>query len=141
MIDAITSLLQGDATVTAALTGGVHRANEISRQGTPTAYDANGELLPCALVRQESGTPWGPHEHSGRLYVVVVIYQRSGLATIETARKRVYALLHRQKLTPVDGSGCYEVRWSNDVLDQEDPALGVSMALSRYVATVQRQGA
>lgn len=141
MIDAITSLLQNDAAVIAALTGGVHRANEISRQETPTAYDANSELLPCALVRQESGTPWGPHEHSGRLYVVVVFYQRSGLAAIETARKRAYALLHRQKLTPVDGSGCYEVRWSYDLLDQDDPALGVSMALSRYVATVQRQGA
>lgn len=138
MITAVTTLLQGDTTLNATLTGGVHRAVEISRQATPTAYDSRRELLPCALVKQETATPWGPHDDSGRLYIVIWFYARSGYTDIETACKRVYGLLHRTKLTPSDGSGCYDIRHANDLLDQEEPELGVPMAMSRYVATVQR---
>lgn len=138
MIDAVVDLLQNDAILTATLTGGVHRAVEISRQTTPTAYDGRRELLPCALVKQETATPWGPHDNSGRLYITVWFYDRADYTAIETARKRVYALLHRTKLTPTDGSGCYDIRHANDLLDQEEPALSVPMAMSRYVATVQR---
>lgn len=139
MITSITALLQADTTLNAILTGGVHRAMEISRQATPTAYDSRRELLPCALVKQETATPWGPHDDSGRLYIVIWFYARSDYTTIEAARKRVYELLHRAKLTPNDGSGCYDIRHADDLLDQEEPTLGVPMAMSRYVATVQRR--
>lgn len=138
MIDAVLATLQADGTLTSTLTGGIHRAVEISRQATPTAFDGNGEIKPCALLKQETATPWGPHDDSGRLYVVVYFYERSGYTNIEAARKRVYALLHRAKLTPVDGSGNYDLRHANDLIDIEDQALNVPMALSRYVATVQR---
>lgn len=138
MIDAILTLLQYDAALAGVLTGGVHRAVEISRQATPDAFDGNGELLPCALLKQETATPWGPHDDSGRLYVVVYFYQRSGYDNIEAARKRVYDLLHRVKVTPEDGSGNYDIRHGNDLIDIEDGALNVPMAMSRYVATVQR---
>ncbi len=138
MITAVYDLLTADATLMATLTGGLYRAQEISRQTTPAAFDANRELLPCALLKQETATPWGPYANSGQLYMVLYCYERSGYANIEAARKRVYALLHRQKVTPSDGSGCYEVRHVNDVLDQEDAALGAAMALSRFVATVER---
>lgn len=139
MIDAVADLLRSDASLGAILTGGVHRAAEISRQTTPDAYDQRRELLPCALIRQETATPWGPHAHSGRLYITIWFYDRAGYGAIEAARRRVYQLLHRQKVTPADGSGCYEVRHANDLLDQEEPALGVPMAMSRYVATIQRE--
>ncbi|GIV73540.1 hypothetical protein [Caldilinea sp.] len=139
MIDAVVTLLQNDATLAAILTGGVHRAVEISRQETPGAFDNNRELLPCALVKQESATSWGPHPHSGRLYIAVWFYQRRGYDAVEAARKRVYQLLHRRKLMPGDGSGCYEMRHAGDLLDAEEAELGVSMAMSRYVATVERR--
>jgi hypothetical protein len=135
MIQAIVQLLQSDSQLTAILPGGVHRAKEISRQETPAAYDANRELQPCALVRQETETPWGPYEHSARLYVTVWFYQRSGYDAIDAARKRVYALLHRQRIT---AEGSWGVEHANDLLDQEDPGLGVPMAMSRYVATILR---
>lgn len=138
MINAILALLQAGAILSDILTGGVHHAPEISRQATPDAYDQSRELLPCALVKQESATPWGPHADSGRVYVTVWFFARSGYTHIEAARKRVYARLHRQKVTPSDGSGCYEIRHADDLLDQEEPMLGVPMAMSRYVATVQR---
>lgn len=136
---AIYNLLNSDSTLMSALTGGLyHEVSEISRQATPDAYDGNKELQPCALIRQETGTPWGPHDHSARLYVTIWFYERNGYTNIEAARKRVYDLLHRQKLTPVDGSGNYDIRHADDLLDQEEPELGVSMAMSRYVATMER---
>ena len=139
MKTAIYDLLAADGTLMAALTGGLYAdAVEISRQATAAAYDANGELLPCGLLKQETGTPWGPHEHSGRLYVTLWLYDRDGYMAIETARKRAYALLQRAKLTPSDGSGNYEVTHVGDVLDQEEPSLGATMAMSRYQCTVQR---
>lgn len=138
MKTAIYNLLAGDAALMAALTGGLHVSSEISRQTTPSAYDGNGELRPCALLKQETGTPWGPHEHSGRLYLVVYFYDRASQTAIETARKRAYALLHRIKLTPSDGSGNYEIVHADDVLDAEDTEIGAAMAVSRFVATVQR---
>ncbi len=138
MIAAVLALLQGDAVLALALPGGVHSAIEISRQTTPGAYDANGEMQPSALLRQETATPWGPHKDSGRLYFAVYFYDRASHAAIETARKRVYTLLHRQKLTPTDGSGNYEIVHASDLLDMEEQNLGVAMAISRYVATIQR---
>ena len=133
MIDTLTALLQNDATLIEILTGGVHRAQEISRQTTPTAFDGNSEILPCALVKQGTMTVWGVHDDSARLYVVIYFYARHGYTNIEAARQRVYALLHRVKVT-----GSYEVRHANDVLDQEDATLGVALAVSRFVVTMER---
>jgi hypothetical protein len=139
MKTAIYNLLSGDATLMGTLTGGLYgSAVEISRQATPGAFDGNGELLPCALLKLETASPWGPHDDSGRLYVVVYFYERSGYSNIEAARKRVYELLHRVKVTPVADGGNYDIRHGNDLIDIEDQALHVPMALSRYVATVQR---
>ena len=141
MITAIYNRLSGDATLLTTLTGGVHDAQtvqEISRQNTPGAFDANKELKPCALVKMETATPWGPHHDSGRLYVQVFYYQRAGATSIGTALHRVYTLLHRTQLTPTDGSGCYDIRHADDLLGLEDQALECGLAISRYVATIQR---
>jgi hypothetical protein len=139
------------------LPGGIHRANQISRQRTPTAFDDNGELKPCLLLKAESQTPWGPHEHSGRLYVTLFLYQRNydtsqpdateypltgaedvNDSYIEMAAKRVYSLLHRVKLTPVDGAGNYEIVLSDELLGMVDPGLDADMIQLRYTATMQR---
>jgi hypothetical protein len=141
MITAVYNALAGDATLLAQLSGGVYNAvtaHEISRQNTPAAYDANGELLPCCLVTQESATPWGEIYHAGRLYILLYFYQRYGYDSIETARKRVYALLDRQVLTPTDGSGCYRIDHATDILGSEDQGLGAAMQVSRYMAMIQR---
>lgn len=157
MIQAIYDLLVTDSQLSAMLAGGIHRANQISRQRTPGAFDDYGELKPCALIKAESQTPWGPHHDSGRLYVTIYLYQRnyddsqpdaSELATtgaedindsyIEMAAKRLYSLLHRVKLNPVDGSGNYEIRLSNELLGMVDQSLNADMILLRYQCTVQR---
>lgn len=139
MLTAIYNKLTGDSTLMATLTGGVHRAQEISRQTTPTAYDTNLEVKPCALLKGSTATPWGPHTDSGRLYFQVLLYERHGYTSIEAARRRIYDLLHDTQLTPASGDGCYEIVHTGDVLDQEDAALGAAMAVSRFMATIQRK--
>lgn len=143
MITAIYNQLNTDSALLATLTGGVWNGvnvHEISRQNTPAAFDGNKELLPCALLQPETATPWGPNRDSGRLYFVLYLYQRYGYAAIEAARQRIYTLLHRQILVPTDGSGCYEILHSNDLLGLEDSALdGAALITSRFYAVVQRK--
>ena len=137
MRDAVRDFLAADETLSGYLTGGIHAAREISRQGTPTAFDANSELRPCGLLKVESVAPVGPYRHSARMVLTLYWYERSGYDSIEAMRERAYTLLHRQCVSPATGS-CWEIVHSGDVLDQEDQALGCSLAVSRYSATIMR---
>lgn len=131
---ALLAVLTGDATLLATLTGGVYGEAEISRQGTPDAFDASGELEPCALLAVEADDPTGPFETSSRTFVTMYFYARAGYSAIDTALDRVFALLHRQR---VSGEGVWEIRHAGDVRDQRDPALDCAMSMSRY--TVYRR--
>ena len=136
---AVVDRLQDDATLAALLTGGVYDGEStptVNRQATPDAFDAFGEMLPCALVKAESATPWGPLHDSGRLYLLVWLYDQHDYTVIETARNRVYTLLHREKVSGADL--IYDVRHANDVLGAEVQGLEVAMIASRFVVTVQR---
>jgi hypothetical protein len=138
MRDAIYNLLANDTGLRATLTGGLYTSAKISRDNTPEAFGDANEILPCALLKLETQTPWGPFQHSARLYFSVMLYQRAGTEAIEAARKRIYELLHRQKVSPAGGGACWEVQHAGDVLDAEDQALECSLAVSRYVAVVNR---
>jgi hypothetical protein len=133
--DTVKALLEADTTLMAILTGGVYAGGEISRQGMPDAFDSNGEILPCALVRVETETPYGPYDDSSRQYLVVMFYERSGYANIDAALARVYELLHKTRL---GATGVWEVVHADDVRDQEDQALACSLSYSRYVITRSR---
>lgn len=138
-LSAIVSVLQGDETLAGILTGGVYdglSVPDVSRQATPDAFDAYRELLPCALVKAESATPWGPLPDGGRLYVMVWLYAQHDFEAIDVARQRVYALLHRQRVSTT--AGIFDVRHADDVLGAEVAALGVPTIASRYVATIWR---
>ncbi len=134
---AVKAALEADSTLMATLTGGVHTKAEISRQDTPTAFDSNDEIEPCALLKVESVGPVRPYTHGARMVLTLYFYERSGYDNIEAARERVYTLLHDGYVTPSTGS-CWRILHSGDVGDQEDEALGCSMAVSRYVATISR---
>jgi hypothetical protein len=123
--------LENDATLAAVLTGGFYATREVTRQDTPAAFDDNGEIEPCLLVKLETDTPVGPYVRGSRLYFNVIFYQRSGYDVIDQALERTYDLLHRSKLT----DGVWEISHADDVLDQEDEALNCSMSYSRYMAT------
>ncbi len=135
----ILDALQGDATLAGILTGGVYdgmEVSDISRQATPAAYDAYSERKPCAILKQETQAPAGPHPDSSRLYVTLWVYQQSGSAAIDAGRERAYQLLHRA--TRAGSDGLWDVRHANDLLGIEMQALGVPAIMSRYVATVNR---
>lgn len=136
MRDALYNLLTGDGTLMATLTGGLYTGQQISRQHAAAAFDANDELLPCALMRFGNEEPIGPYTHSAALDVDVYLYQRSGsgFASVEAARKRIYILLHRQSVVPVNGGTCWQIRHTNSVLDTRDDVLDASMAVARYRA-------
>jgi len=129
-IDDVKTVLEADATLTGLLTGGIYLRTEISRQNTPGAFDANGEIRPCCLINLESEAPAGPFEDSSQVFFRVFFYERFGYATIDAARERVYTLLHRQIIGSTRG---WEVRHTDDILDQEDQALDCSLILSRFM--------
>lgn len=134
--ETVKTVLGADATLAGLLTGGVwSNEGEISREETPGAFDANGELLPCALVKVESETQYGPLNTSSRLYLVIYFYQRRGYTAIEAAIERVYNLLNMQKLG-IDQ--VWEIRHADDMPNLQDQALDCSLAMSRYMVTRRR---
>jgi hypothetical protein len=140
MRDAIYQLLAGDATLMAALPGGLHKAaevGEISRQDTPAAFDANGEIQTCALLRFGPLVPIEPYLHSARQTFALYLYEPKGYQNVDAARERAYVLLQRANVTPATGSS-WEIRHTDDVLDGRDSALGCSLEVSRYAAIILR---
>jgi hypothetical protein len=134
MRDTIQAALTADATLTTTLPGGVHAEAQISRQLTPAAFDANGELQPCALVRIETTAQHGPFTGavlSARTYILVYFYQRQGYANIDAALARVRALLHESRL----GTRTWDIAWAFDSGDLVDEAMRCSLRFSRYVVT------
>ncbi len=138
MIAAIYNHLLADATLMGLLTGGLYLADQvqsISRQNTPAAYDANQEILPCALLKEETITPWGPHPDGARRYVTVWLYQRYGYATTKAARNRIYTLLHRQRLAL---DGFWQINHATDLPNLDAPGMDAALEMSRYVVHEER---
>src|SRR3990172_7221420 len=137
MRTAIYEELTGDESLMLTLTGGRHGGGwvgEISRQTTPAAFDGNGEILACGLLKLETETPWGVHDDSARLYFGVLLYNRVGTSALDEARRRIYQLLHRQVIRPASADTCWEILHVGDTPDQEDGALGCGLAVSRFMA-------
>ncbi len=131
---AITAVLTADSTLTTLLTGGIYavgvnNVREISRQSTPDAFDANGELLPCALVKLETAVPTGPHKRAARQFLVVYVYQRSGHSVINTALDRIVDLLDE---VDVPAANAWEIRWADLVTDLPEDSLDASMGYVRF---------
>jgi hypothetical protein len=129
LLDDLKTSLTGNSTLMAALTGGVHIDTLINRQTTPTAFDTNLEIKPCALVKAGIETQAGPHPRGSRAYVEVYLYQYTGYTTIRTARDLIYGLWHTQRI----GAGVWQMFSTDDVNDQVDDALKCSLILSRYM--------
>lgn len=141
MRQAIYNHLNADFDLMAALPGGLHYlVGEISRQGTPDVFDANGEIKPCALLKFNEAAPIPPYTHGARFSFELYFYERAGYDTVEAARERAYDLLHDRKLTPVGPTvGCWEIHHLGDVTGQEDDALRCSLEVSRFEAIVRRR--
>lgn len=103
--DDFATRMLADATLVAILTGGVHKASEIggegiSRETTPTAFDATGYLEPAALVKQRGAIPTGDvydpmSQHTSvRQIIEIWLYADPsvGYTAIDAALSRLYVL-------------------------------------------------
>lgn len=135
----IKEILEADSTFADLMTGGIYctdDADEIGRQQTPDAYDrVTSELLPCCFVRLESRVPDGPHPTGAVEYIAIYFYQRSGYASSNSAIDRAFTLLHEAKLAE---HKVYQLTHTDDLLGQNDPHLGATLQMSRYMATKLR---
>lgn len=108
----IAAILDADGTLDALLTGGIYVSATvgplgITRETVEDAFDANGYLLPCALVKQRDRVPTGDvldfdaQIESMRQIVEVWLYADSsaGYSTLDTAALRVRTLLMGDTLT------------------------------------------
>ncbi len=136
---AVATYLKSDSTLVGLLSGGIyHEAIEISRQETPTAFDSNSEVMACALIKLGSTVPVGPLPNSAQQPIDIYLYHPSSYLSLQIAVNRVYKLLDKMKLTPEAGGKCWEIVHENDTPDDKDPALGVPMKRSRFIAVINR---
>ena len=137
-VSAAKAILEADATLVALATGGVYDYAEagpdgISRTTTPDAFDSNGIIKPCILLKSRGGVPDGALTDEGTQYLSVRealevwFYEDTGYANIEAMRDRVYTLLHATQLT-----NTFKVLWSGDVRNQRDTSLDANMERSEF---------
>ena len=131
----ITAILQADHTLMTTLTGGVQDTVEITRQITPTAFDANGEIKPCALVRTGSEAPIFTKTMAVQTPVIIYFYQRTGYDKIDAALARVFTLLAQRHLGTL---GIWELQFNSEIARTTDEALACSLAVQRYNAIRKR---
>ncbi len=134
--DDIREVMANDPVLAGILTGGVYAGiAEISRQDAPGAFDANSEILPCALVKPGTEIKSGPHSHSVQTPVTIYFYQYRLYDAIENAMVRAYSLLHEKKI----GSHTWQILYDSSVSNQLDTALECSLSTLRFNAVRSRQ--
>lgn len=108
----VTDILKGNQALLDIMTGGIYSDQEAGIEGihrgddstTENAFDENGNLKPCILVRQDGQVPYGTVRNLKQKFVAtsqmvrVYFYQRRGHALIEEAKELVYGILEGYKL-------------------------------------------
>jgi len=109
----IAQLLRDDPAIATLLTGGIYPAGTtdatdqtaITRQLTPAAYDARGDVLPCGLVAEEPSAGLGPIPLATLGVVRIWLYQQRGRGTIDPVAKAIAIKFDRERVT-ADGRPC-----------------------------------
>ena len=117
--------INNNAALALVLTGQAHGLR-IDRVYTPSAFDGNYELRPCAFVKVSLDAAIPDLRGSGMATVEVYLYQRVGFEVISQARDLLYALWHEHAI----GGGT--LLWADDVVDQHDDALNADLILTRF---------
>lgn len=134
--DSIKTALQANTALMAVLTGGVFNdVEEISRVNTPGAFDANKEILPCALIKYGTDTRLKSGlANSVNSPLTIYFYQRQGYDVIEAAMDLVFTLMSEQKI----GSSVWNIEFDVAVNQQRDTALDCALGSLRFVAKRKR---
>lgn len=124
--------LEADTALMAILTGGIHiDVEEISRQNTPTAFDANLEIKPCALLKLSTESRLrSALTTSVNTPFVVYFYQRQGYSSIASAMSLAFADLSEMKI----GTRVWNIEFDIAVHQQRDTALDCALGSLRFIA-------
>ncbi len=135
MLTPIITTLTADAPLIALLTGGIHAYAAsgrlgISRATLPTAYDADGYLLPCAIVQTGATVPADSltDATAGTLTRVIVYLYADGdhaFADLYAARDRIIVLLDRAFIVGVGW-----IAFAAAGVDERDSKLNHAAALT-----------
>ena len=130
--DDVKTALTNDQQLMAILTGGVFNdVEEISRQGTPDAFDDNKELLPSALIKMGTEIPMrSGYPNSVQTPFTIYFYERSGYDDIEEAMGLAFDILNDSQT----GSNVWRIEFDNAVYQQRDTALDCPLGSLRFVA-------
>jgi len=133
------TVMEADATLMAILTGGVWAKEAtgvegLARETTPSVFDANGYLKPCALIHQRDLVPDGaardPLAQKASASQVVEIYlyadAGAGYSAIQSAKGRLYTLFEGYQF-----ADSLEVFWVNSLGNLRDPGALRNAAMSR----------
>lgn len=135
--DDFATLLAADGTLPGILTGGIYKSGTlgplgITRATAAAAFDSDGYLKPCALVKERAAVStadavdYNTPLKSTRQVVEVWLYQEQGsYAALDSARARIFALL--QGYVVSDG---FEVSLAQQLTRLREPGAlaGASMA-------------
>lgn len=133
--DDIKAVLDDNDDLTELLTGGIFNdIEEISRQNTPDAFDANKELKPCALIKVGTESKRGPYSRSVQTPITIYFYQRDNYGVIESAMEKAYDDLNDAKI----GTGVWQLMYDLSVNQQRDIALDCPLGYLRFVAVRHR---
>lgn len=131
--DDIKTAMQNDAALMAILTGGVFDdVEEISRQNTPTAFDADREIKPCALIKFNNEIPFSAAKIANAVQTPLTIYfyERSGYANIANAMVLTFGIVNDSQI----GTNVWRLEFDVAVYQQRDTALDCPLGSLRFVA-------
>jgi hypothetical protein len=132
--DDMKTTMTNNAELMAVLTGGVFNdVEELSRQGTPGAFDATTkEIKPCALIKYGTEIPLSAAKIANAVQTPLTIYfyERAGYANIEPAMGLTFDLLNDSQV----GTNVWRIEFDVAVYQQRDTALDCPLGSLRFVA-------
>ena len=131
--DDVKTTMTNSAELMAVLKGGVFNdVEEISRQGTPGAFDAaTKEIKPCALIKYGTEIPLtSGYANAVQTPLTIYFYERSGYVNIEAATEMTFDLINDTQI----GAHVWRLEFDIAVSQQRDTSLDCALGSLRFVA-------
>jgi hypothetical protein len=130
--DDIKTAMTNNSPLMAVLTGGVFNdVEEISRQNTAGAFNADKEIKPCALIKFGTEIPLrSGYANAVQTPLTIYFYERRGFANIESAMDMTFDLINDSQI----GTKVWRLEFDVAVYQQRDTALDCPLGSLRFVA-------
>ncbi len=141
----VLGILNNDATLGAIVTPDFVDADSLPMDGlTPDnmQYDTNGvTILLQGVLRWRSENPMRGPEKAVRRFLEIYLYDDpdQGFDNIDTAKRRIWQLLHQKWLSPTDNEGLAWSIWVGDVGEMYDEDLRANMDRMRFQIDMTRK--